>query len=406
MRLRLDSPVLPPGLSGTLIVDALGLPRYWALAWAAMEVSDIGESHLSKQLAAIDRLYHAVEARTGTDCLDRLLTNLDLDTLEPILEGFFIELRNRRYDAGTDPSGIWRAVVAFVRAVVNRIATSLGRRQFDELHARLLRLDNLYAQLRPGRRKRAVKIRALPAGVVEDLYGLIVPTSPRNPFRSLDNSYRNLALFLLMMHQGLRRGEVCILPVDAVKDGLDPRTGELRRWLDIVENPYERSDRRSSRPSLKTAHAIRQIPISDELVEVLDTYSINYRGKQDHSFLFSSQKNQPLALPSVNQIFDVLSQSLSPGAKAELRKRRHTEKITPHDLRHTAAVVRLTEFIDAGHSMQVSLDALKVFFGWSKESEMPRHYARAYFEDRLSTVWNTTFDTHIDHLRRLDKVLA
>jgi len=36
------------------------------------------------------------------------------------------------------------------------------------------------------------------------------------------------------------------------------------------------------------------------------------------------------------------------------------------------------------------MDKLRVFFGWSPQSEMPRLYARAYFETKLSEVWNET----------------
>lgn len=402
MRTRLPENVAPLSLAGPLAIDSLGLPRYWAMAWAVLDGADLAESHLVKQLTAIERLYAAVEERTGTDCLDRLLTDTNLDMLEPILEGLFVDLRNRGLDTGESPGETWRMLITFVRKTVDRISKSVGMTQLNDLHARLLRLDQLYAQLNPGQRRRSTRIRALPAAVVEDLYELVNPLSSRNPFRSADIAHRNFALFLLVLHQGLRRGEACVLPLDAIKEGWDPKTGGVRHWIDITVNPYEAVDPRYARPALKTVDAVRQLPIAEPLVSVIDAYATNYRGKQRHSFLFASQKDRPLALHSVNMVLDVLSERLSPAAKRELRDRRHVEKVTPHDLRHTAAVFRLMEFINAGCSMQVALDALKIFFGWSKKSEMPQHYARAYFEDRLATVWNTSFDTHIDYLRQFD----
>lgn len=71
-------------------------------------------------------------------------------------------------------------------------------------------------------------------------------------------------------------------------------------------------------------------------------------------------------------------------------------------MRHTCAVVRLTHFLDEGIAMDIALQKLRAFFGWSHASEMPRHYARAYFETRLATVWHDEFDAHVEALRQLE----
>ena len=72
-----------------------------------------------------------------------------------------------------------------------------------------------------------------------------------------------------------------------------------------------------------------------------------------------------------------------------------------HDLRHTAAVVRLARYVDHGHDLETAIGKLRRFFGWSMTSKMPRHYAAAYFETRLSEVWNESFDSFVDTLRDL-----
>lgn len=54
--------------------------------------------------------------------------------------------------------------------------------------------------------------------------------------------------------------------------------------------------------------------------------------------------------------------------------------------------------------MELALQNLRVFFGWTKDSEMPRHYARAYFEDRLITVWQKKFDDRMDVLRAIHSI--
>jgi hypothetical protein len=77
---------------------------------------------------------------------------------------------------------------------------------------------------------------------------------------------------MLMLHQGLRRGELLLLTADAIKNGFDHRQQRTRYWLNVQDNPYEGSDvdPRHSRPSVKTAHSIRQIPISDSIAAIVD----------------------------------------------------------------------------------------------------------------------------------------
>ncbi|WP_438591077.1 hypothetical protein, partial [Klebsiella aerogenes] len=98
---------------------------------------------------------------------------------------------------------------------------------------RLARLELFYNQLAPPPAKAPAPIRALPALVVEDLYAQFDPQSTRNPFRTASARWRNLLIFLLMLHLGLRRGEVAVLSANALKDDFDPRTGATRYWLDV-----------------------------------------------------------------------------------------------------------------------------------------------------------------------------
>ena len=73
----------------------------------------------------------------------------------------------------------------------------------------------------PTRSAKRKVVRALPSSVVEDIYVIIDPNSKRNSFRSEGQRWHNYSLFLLELHQGLRRGEALILPVDAIKDEYD-----------------------------------------------------------------------------------------------------------------------------------------------------------------------------------------
>lgn len=346
----------------------------------------------------------SVQEQTGSDKLDSWITALDFDALERGLEGFFVRQSNSALRGGAT-SGFWRNALAFVRSCVTRLSRSaaISSPQIDEVHSRLLRLERLYSSLHMRRAKRPQTIRALPAAVLTEVYELIDPQSARNPFRTESIRWRNFVLILLMLHQGLRRSEALSLPADAVKSDWNPKTRSSRFWLDIAENTYDDTDPRSDRPALKNDYVFRQIPLSEELAGIITLYITSYRGKPNHSFLLSTQKGSPMSKRSVNAVCTTLSTALSPKALKSLAALRKTTHIRPHDFRHTCAVVRLRHFVDAGNDMDLALQKLRTFFGWSRESRMPQRYAHAYFEERIATVWHDSFDSYVDALKELDR---
>ncbi len=46
--------------------------------------------------------------------------------------------------------------------------------------------------------------------------------------------------------------------------------------------------------------------------------------------------------------------------------------ISPHDLRHTAAVVRMKQLLGKGDPMPEALQKMRSFFGWAANSSMPQ----------------------------------
>lgn len=399
-RVRLRHPAIPPALTGWTLLDAYGRPRYWAAVWAAMDGARLQNATLAEHLRAIEALYLSVESQTGSDCLDRLIAELDFDGLESALESHFVSQRNRAMQSASTAQN-WRIAVAFVSTCVNRLAKSADQR-VGNIHSRLLRLDQLYTALQMPRAKRPETVRALPAAVVEDLYEVLTPFSPRNPFRTERLQWRNFAIVLLLLHQGLRRSEILALSADAIKQESIPGQQTMRCWLDVTENAYEPTDPRAEAATLKNRYATRQMPIASNLTELIENYRNNYRGKLAHSYLFASQAGAPLSKRSINAVCTMLSHSLKPSAIKELTRLRSISCIRPHDFRHTCAVMRLRQFVDAGTDMDTALQKLRVLFGWSRNSTMPQRYARAYFEERLATVWQDAFEVHIDALRRLE----
>ncbi|OFX26314.1 MAG: hypothetical protein A2V77_19470 [Anaeromyxobacter sp. RBG_16_69_14] len=395
---RLRDPIVPRALAGPVLVDALGRPRYWTSYSLARNGCSWADSTKFEYLSAIERFYLFVEAQTGSDCLDELIASLDIDRLEESLDGFLARLRNEQSRTGRSQAAVWSVTTRFIRACLDDLVhhTAAGARR-RRLLRRLDRFASMGDRLKTGRRRRRQKIRALPAAVVEDLYELAWPDSSRNPFRSTPNQHRNFVIFLLLLHQGLRRSEALLLPVNAVHDERDALNDAHRYWVDITWNPYEDDDPRAAAPSLKTEWSVRQIPMAEPLAVAIENYTGNFRGRQRHSFLFASQERQPLSRNSVNDTFRKLSGCLSKVAARELWKRRRETWISPH----TAAVVRLRQLVNSGIKLEEAIEMLRGFFGWSPESDMPRLYGRAYFDERLATVWNADFDARVEILRSL-----
>jgi len=136
-----------------------------------------------------------------------------------------------------------------------------------------------------------------------------------------------------MLHQGLRRDELLTLPTDAVKSGFDRGLRKERFWITVKYNEYE-DDPRYSTPGIKDAPSFRQLPVSETISSIVQTYVSNYRGRTGHSFLVKSPEGVTYMF---NQITDSLPQSL----RKDLQDQTGEDSISAHDLRHTCAVVRL-----------------------------------------------------------------
>lgn len=391
------------GLDGPIAVAANFVPRFWATIWSDVLKADHADATRISSLSAVDRLYLSAENQLGIDRLDSIIASLDFDELEGVFGGFLTQLRNESQVAAIVRHDTWKSALAFIDDVVSHLSPT-SEKHVADLSGRLLRLRRLYAQLAPSPPKTPNPIRALPALVVEDLYEIFNPQSPRNPFRTEALKWRNYMIFLTLLHLGLRRGEILILPANAINEDFDYATNRPSHWINVTGTPEEDTlDPRASKPSIKTAASHRQLPVSNEVIRIVDRYVDNYRGRPNHPFLINSQKMKPLAKQSLADVFGAASKSLSDRSLKLLAAVRRSS-VTPHDLRHTAAVLRLTKYRNSGLDLDTAIEKLRVFFGWSVESAMPRHYAKAYFESALSDVWDDSFDSFVDILRGIDGV--
>jgi hypothetical protein len=56
--------------------------------------------------------------------------------------------------------------------------------------------------------------------------------------------------------------------------------------------------------------------------------------------------------------------------------------------------------------MDMALQNMRAFFGWSAQSNEPRRYARAVFEDRIAERWGDYFDDRVALLRSIPPCLS
>jgi len=329
MPVNLQHPALPPALRGIVSVNSLGLPRFFAMIWSDA-LNSWEASTRRRHLAALDRLYQAAEEQSGVDCLDRLIADVDCDALEDCLVGFLAQLRNEAAIKGTDNTPTWNTAVEFVKEMLQQAQRGAGTRT-NEIAANILRLDTYYGQLVPNQPPPPPPIRALPPLVIEDLSEIFRPDSPRNPFKTETLRWRNLLVFMLLLRLGLRRGESALLYGTSFKEDFDPVAGKSVHWLDVEE--VDDPDPRYEQPGLKTETSRRQLPLQQEIVDLVQFYVRNYRGKRNYPHLLISQKGQPLSLRSLSEIFEVATTALSEEAKQSLKKQ-GLKGVSCHDLRH------------------------------------------------------------------------
>ena len=81
-------------------------------------------------------------------------------------------------------------------------------------------------------------LRSLLASTVELLDQILDPESKDNPVPRIQTRWRVYTVFILMLHQGLRRGAVLLLPGDAIKSALDAKPECNRCRSNVRENTH------------------------------------------------------------------------------------------------------------------------------------------------------------------------
>ncbi|MGX0137736.1 tyrosine-type recombinase/integrase [Cupriavidus metallidurans] len=376
------------------IVDAQRLmPRYWATAWMLAAVSSqLSVNTQMTRLRHLDAFYAFVDEHYGRDALDDAISTRDAQRTQQYVESFYFFLTSQSPCSSTTVQR-WDTVRGFLQHVAQRLA--VAHVSWQALSALLASM----ARLRKTGHGRVRFIRAIPAVTLRDLLALAEPGSPRNPCISTSIQWRNWLVVNLLLLAGLRRGELMLLGIDALKRDIDPDSGEWVQWLDVTTN--NEPDMRTTKPSFKTAQSHRQIPISASLADLYEEYVTHHRhGGQDHGFLLTASNGAPISAESMTKVFRQLSKALSPQAIARFRERAGGRiRVSPHDMRHTCATMRFAMFMMQNSNRDLALQRMRAFFGWSRESTMPEHYARAAIQDDLLKTWDDLFDHRTQQLR-------
>lgn len=376
----LRSKLVPPSLRGAIACGRHHLPHFWLRFWLENFRANLADGTNRKAIAAVDRLY-ATAAALSID-FDAAVARADVAALKVVLGAHLQRLNNRARQQNITASKTWKHCLSFIRQTLEQIGIA-GDIAWEEIQAALQQLAQTL-KLKGFKAKEPAPIRALPSILVMELYEIFDPLGPRNPFRTARGRFRNYLIFLILLHLGLRRGEILLLGVDAFQSEFDPKAGREVCWLiiDYVEadeDDENSPDPRFDAPSLKNANARRMLPISVDLFMAKEAYLAGYRAQTRWPHLFTSHKGRPLSPRRLNEIFEVATAHLSSVAKAALAAR-GKKSVEPHDLRHTAAVRRLVSYREGGISHSESVEKLRAFFGWHEDSPMPSRYARAYYE--------------------------
>jgi hypothetical protein len=238
MLVNLRSPA-PPSLSGPTLVDGLGLPRFWAAVWASFMPADLAPATVGKKLGQIERFYQHADALLGPGGLDNALADFNVESLRNALEGYFLSIRNSSSITEASEER-WQLAIQFVFENSERRSGNYSDPNLLlDFKDKLRDLELIRSQLHIGRRRRPERVRSLPSEVVEHLYQLLDPESSINPFQNEASRWRVFVSFIIMLHQGLRRGELLTLPVDVIKCSFDRSMKKDRYWMNVKYNEYE-----------------------------------------------------------------------------------------------------------------------------------------------------------------------
>ncbi len=152
MLIQLSDLAVPSSLRGPVLIDELGLPRYWSVVWSTASAAHPADSTHLKKLRYIENLYQFADQLLGRSALDDALGTLNDDALATILESWFVSILNQSRTSASDELR-WQTGLGFVSSIVTWIAKSQSGQLMRHIDARLQQLSMLYGQLHVNKTK-------------------------------------------------------------------------------------------------------------------------------------------------------------------------------------------------------------------------------------------------------------
>lgn len=228
--------------------------------------------------------------------------------------------------------------------------------------------------------------QAIPDEVYFKLLDVIKPFHPNNLWIA-QAKLRNNIIVQLLNETGIRLGALCKLKISDLLTDKQPR-------IRITRTPNDSSDTRKMPASQKTkAHTSA---ISPELMEAVLLYVKTDRAKypiaNTHDFVFVSHqgktKGMPIALQTVNYLFETLSRYLN-------------FRVHPHLLRHKWNEIFELKAKKQGLSDQRIDDLRKFACGWSENTEMVSIYNEFRLAQAASEIMATSQNNILKGMKEL-----
>jgi integrase len=166
------------------------------------------------------------------------------------------------------------------------------------------------------------------------LLDVVQPGSERNPFEDQPTQIRNQLIILMLLHLGIRSGEL-----------LNIRESDIdwaKNQIVIARRADEKEDPRLRQPLVKTLD--RRLPMKDTLVQAIHRYWVQFRrkvpGARNNNYLFVTHKSGPTQGRQMSRSAFIKVINLIADAAPEL------VDLHAHELRHTWNN-RFSELMDA-----------------------------------------------------------
>ena len=200
------------------------------------------------------------------------------------------------------------------------------------------------------------------------LLDVVEPGSERNPYKDQPTQIRNQLMILLLLHLGIRSGELLNIRVSDID--------WAKNQIVIARRADEKNDPRRLQPLVKTLD--RRLPMKDTLVQAIHRYVVQFRGKvpgaRKHAYLFVTHKSgpsqgQPISRSAFIKVIKLLAE-----AAPELAG------LHAHELRHTWNN-RFSEFMDASDDPPEPKEQERersYLQGWKPESGTAATYTKRF----------------------------